>query len=434
MTHFGIICPSAIGHLNPMCALGRELQRRNHQVTLFGIPDVRSKIINSGLDFKMIGEAEFPPSSLERTYKQLGEMSGIPAFRFTANWIQQETMMVLKELPNVLKTMDVEALLVDQGSAAGSTVAEIRNIPFITICNALLFNWESGVPPLFTSWSYSPRWWATLRNQVGNFFIDRLSQPICKLVNHKREQWNLTPYSSIKDFYSPLAQICQLPPDFDFPRKELPQQFHYLGSFKDPSGLEPVSFSSVPFPFEKLTGQPLIYVSLGTLQNRQWEIFQTIAAACIGHNTQTVISLANPNLQACDLNLPGSPLVVPYAPQQQLIKKAALVITHAGMNTTLEALSSGVPLVAIPMTNDQPGIASRIAWAGCGEVISLKRLNVPRLRHIIHQVLTKDTYKQNALRLQHSISHAGGVDRAADIIEQAIFSGQPVLADTELSM
>lgn len=52
MPHFGIISPSAIGHLNPMCALGRELQRRNHQVTLFGIPDIRSKIIfrNLGLE------------------------------------------------------------------------------------------------------------------------------------------------------------------------------------------------------------------------------------------------------------------------------------------------------------------------------------------------------------------------------------------------
>jgi zeaxanthin glucosyltransferase len=35
-------------------------KRRNHQVTLFGISDVRSKIINSGLNFQMIGETEFP--------------------------------------------------------------------------------------------------------------------------------------------------------------------------------------------------------------------------------------------------------------------------------------------------------------------------------------------------------------------------------------
>jgi UDP:flavonoid glycosyltransferase YjiC (YdhE family) len=130
---------------------------------------------------------------------------------------------------------------------------------------------------------------------------------------------------------------------------------------KDPSGLEPVSFSSISFPFEKLTGQRLIYASLGTLQNRKWEIFQTIAEACLGNDAQIVISLGNPNIQDFALDLPGSPLVVPYAPHQQLIEKATLVITHAGMNTTLAALSSGVPLVAIPITNEQPGIASRVS-------------------------------------------------------------------------
>ena len=411
-----------------MCALGRELQRRNHQVTLFGIPDIRSKVINSGLNFKTIGETEFPIGSLERKYKQLGEISGIPALKFTISWIQQETALLLRELPEAQKNTGIEALLVDQGTAAGSTVAEFLNLPFVTICNALLLNREPGVPPFFTGWSYSPVWQARLRNQVGNFFIDRLIQPIQELVNRQRNLWNLAPYSNIQNFYSPLAQICQLPPEFDFPREELPQWFHYIGPLKDPSGLEPVSFSSIPFPFEKLTGQPLIYASLGTLQNRKWEIFQTIAEACLGKDAQTVISLGNPNIQDFDLDLPGSPLVVPYAPHQQLIEKATLVITHAGMNTTLGALSSGVPLVAIPITNEQPGIASRIAWAGCGEVVPLKHLNVPRLRDVISQVLSEDSYKQNALRLQNTICRAGGVARAADIIEQAISTGQPVLA------
>jgi MGT family glycosyltransferase len=412
-----------------MCVLGRELQRRNHQVTLFSIPDIRSKVINSGLNFETIGETEFPLGSLERTYKQLGEMSGIPGFRFTANWIQQETAMLLQELPKALKNTGIEALLVDQGTAAGSTVAEFLNVPFITICNALLLNWEPGVPPFFTGWSYSPVWWARLRNLVGNFFIDLLTQPIRKLVNRQRTLWNLAPYSNIQNFYSPLAQICQLPPEFDFPRKELPQWFHYIGPLKDRSGLEPVSFSSIPFPFEKLTGQCLIYASLGTLQNRKWEIFQTIAEACLGNDAQIVISLGNPNIQDFALDLPGSPLVVPYAPHQQLIEKATLVITHAGMNTTLAALSSGVPLVAIPITNEQPGIASRIARTGAGEVVPLKRLNVPRLRDVIRRVLAEDSYKQNALRLQDTIRHAGGVTRAADIIEQAVSTGQPVKAD-----
>ena len=44
MTHFGAICPAATGHLNPMTALGRELQRRGHRVTVLGMPDAETKI------------------------------------------------------------------------------------------------------------------------------------------------------------------------------------------------------------------------------------------------------------------------------------------------------------------------------------------------------------------------------------------------------
>jgi len=47
MAHIGVICPSATGHLNPMCALGRELQRRGHGITFFGVPDAQSKVIQN---------------------------------------------------------------------------------------------------------------------------------------------------------------------------------------------------------------------------------------------------------------------------------------------------------------------------------------------------------------------------------------------------
>ena len=100
------------------------------------------------------------------------------------------------------------------------------------------------------------------------------------------------------------------------------------------------------------------------------------------------------------------------------------------MNTTLECLSNAVPMVAIPIANDQPGVAARIAWAGAGVVITLKRLTVPRLRTAISQVLTQPSYKQNALRLQKAIKRAGGVTCAADIIEQAVSTGKPVLTGT----
>jgi MGT family glycosyltransferase len=110
-----------------------------------------------------------------------------------------------------------------------------------------------------------------------------------------------------------------------------------------------------------------------------------------------------------------------------LLQKTTLTITHAGMNTTLESLNNGVPMVAIPIANDQPGVASRIVWSGSGEAIPVKKVNVNNLRTAIKKVLTEDSYQKNALRLQAAIKKAGGTKRAIDIVEQAISTGKPVL-------
>jgi MGT family glycosyltransferase len=256
--------------------------------------------------------------------------------------------------------------------------------------------------------------------------LSRTVKPITGVINQYRQEWKLPPQFSSNDRYSQLAQISQQPSQLEFPRENLPQCFHFTGPYHSPIGRE------LPdFPYEKLTGQPLIYASMGTLQNRLLGIFKSIAEACNDLDAQLVISLGGSATPESLGSLPGNPLVVGYAPQLELLQKASLTITHAGMNTTLESLNNGVPMVAIPIANDQPGVAARLAWAGAGEVVPFARLTVPRLRTAINKVLTEDSYKQNAIRLQEAIQLAGGVSRAIDIIEQVLATGKPVLRQTQ---
>ncbi len=236
----------------------------------------------------------------------------------------------------------------------------------------------------------------------------------------------VAPHSSSNDPYSKLAIISQQPAEFEFPRTALPRWFHFTGPYYDSTGRQ-----AVDFPFDKLTGRSLIYASMGTVQNRLIGVFQKIASACEGLDAQLVISLGGSASPESLPELPGEPLVVGYAPQLELLKKATLTITHAGMNTTLESLSNGVPMVAIPIANDQPGVAARIAWTRVGEFVPLSRLSIPKLRAAIKRVLTEDSYKQNAVRLQAAICRAGGVSRAADIVEQAVSTGKPILVETK---
>lgn len=423
MTHFGIICPAGDGHLNPMTTLGYEMLNRGHQVTVFGFPDTQAKTLASGLEFQPIGEEEFPVGSMAEGFAQMGKLSGLTAFQYTIKLITQVSDLFLSQAPTIIKTAGVEALLIDQVSLEGGTIADFLNIPFITVCSALLLNREPNIPPIVTTWQYSPTWRAYLRNQISYELLNLVTKPIRETIAKYRRKWNLPLYSNPHDYYSKLAQISQQPIEFEYPRPNLPPHFHFTGPYHNPASRKPV-----PFPFEKLTGQPLIYASMGTVQNRLLEVFQIIASACEDLDAQLVISLGGGAPPESLPKLPGNPIVVGYAPQLELLQKATLTITHAGMNTTLESLSNGVPMVAIPVANDQPGVAARIAYTGVGEFVSLKQLNVPKLQTAIRKVLTQESYKKSAIALQKAIQQAGGTKRAADIIEEVVSTGKPVLA------
>jgi MGT family glycosyltransferase len=173
----------------------------------------------------------------------------------------------------------------------------------------------------------------------------------------------------------------------------------------------------VPFPWEKLTGQPLIYASMGTLVNGLDHVYATILEALSGFpKMQAVLSVGR---NVSDLGpIPANTIVVSTAPQIELLKRAALCITHAGLNTTLEALAQGVPLVAIPIGYDQPGVTARIAYHGVGEFVEIGNLTATRLSELIARVTTKPNYRDKADWFKGILAQTRGLDIAADIIER----------------
>lgn len=212
------------------------------------------------------------------------------------------------------------------------------------------------------------------------------------------------------DTFSQAAQICQLTEDFDFPRRQAPSGFHYVGPMIDGYGRR------FPFPYERLSGKPLVYVTLGTLQNPASEHFRLIARVCAKLDVQIVIA-AGTNQARTLRALAGSPIVVQYAPQLEILARASLTITHSGLNTVMQSLLFGVPMVAIPMTHDQPAIAARIAHSGTGEVIPPRKLDAEHLTASIQHVLENPCFRQKAERIRESIRSAGGAEKGADVVE-----------------
>ncbi|MEY2833156.1 MAG: hypothetical protein RLZZ574_2415 [Cyanobacteriota bacterium] len=422
MIHFGILCLKATGHLNTMFPLGHELQQRGHRVTIFSAPVAKPKVEAAGFNFcDIYFQSDGTNQQQKPQTEKAGILTNIINIKRTLKKFAQQAEIRLQQAPLVIREQGVEALIVDLSVFEGGTIADYLNLPYVTMCCMLPFYQDLTIPAIPTTWQYSHVWWAKLRNYACYGLLNLMAQPVLQVVSHYRQTWNLPAYTHPNDIFSKLAIITRHIAEFEFPR-QLPPHFHFTGSFHQSLTRQPIAF-----PFEQLNGKPLIYASMGTLQNRFSFVFRTIAEACADLDAQLVISLGG-GLEPKSLpNLPGNPIIVKYAPQLELLQKARLNITHAGLNTTLESLSYGVPMVAIPVTDDQPGVAARIAWTGTGELVTLSQLRVPKLREAIKRVLTEESYKQNAVRLQAVMRQTRGVNRAVDIIEQALSTRSSVI-------
>jgi UDP:flavonoid glycosyltransferase YjiC (YdhE family) len=414
MARIGIFCFPGTGHINPMTALARTLERRGHSLVIFGIADTETRVRAAGIEFVQIGSADYPLGTLRRLDEHLGTLKGLATFRFTVERVRNTARMILRDGPGAVRRARADALLVDEADMGG-TVAEHLGLPFISIAMFPPLIQDPRIPPFCFSWKAGDGLFVRVRNTLGFRLLSRVAAPIYKVVNEQRKAWGLKPLRRAVDALSPIAQIAQLPEalEFDVPGK--PAILHYTGPFVDHQ-----QRPAVAFPWQQLDGGPLVYASLGTMQNGSEAIFRKIAQACSELPVQLVISLGG-GLEPERLGeLPGSPVVVSYAPQLELVKRAAVVITHAGLNTVLESLAEGVPLVCVPLGNDQPGVAARVAARGAGVVIPRRKLTARRLQSALTDVLAESIYRESAGRLRDAIRSSDALNRAAGIIEQSL--------------
>jgi UDP:flavonoid glycosyltransferase YjiC (YdhE family) len=424
MRRIGILSFSSPGHYYPLTALGRRLQARGHDVVYFQVADLERPVRAAGLRFRQIGREDFPPGSLRARDEEVGKLSGLAALRCGLRGIERKALMLFRDAPAAIRDEGVDSLIVDQIEMAGGSVAEHLGLPFVSVAAALPVNTDPGIPPCTFPWPHRTGVGARLRNRVGNAAFDWIISGVLRTINRQRRAWGLPPAPGLNALFSGLAQVTQLPAALELPGRCLPPHFHHTGPWTDGAGRAPVDF-----PWSRLDpGRPLVYASMGTLQNGILRTFRVIAAACAGLGLQLVISLGGGQDPALLGGLPGDPVVVGYAPQLDLIRRSALTISHGGLNTALESLARGVPMVVLPVTYDQPGVAARVEWSGVGRSIPVGRLTVDRLRAAVRTVLDDRAYRARAGQLRASIEAADGLNRAADVIEKAFGTGRRAVA------
>jgi zeaxanthin glucosyltransferase len=160
---------------------------------------------------------------------------------------------------------------------------------------------------------------------------------------------------------------------------------------------------------------------MGTIMNGRVDVFRTIAAAMAKHKDLQLVLSVGDQVEPEQIGpAPSNAIIVKRAPQLELLKQSSVYITHAGLNTVLEALTQGVPQVAIPVALDQPGVAARIADKKTGVVTSLAKLTAEHLSTLLNEVLNNSAYRANSRRLQKAIAEANGLSVAADLVEESL--------------
>lgn len=161
---------------------------------------------------------------------------------------------------------------------------------------------------------------------------------------------------------------------------------------------------------------PVLLVALGTLYNRRPAFYRSCVEAVRGTGWHAVLAVGE-HVSPGELG-PPAPNVEVHArvPQPSVLARARVMVCHAGMGSTMEALAAGVPVVAVPQTPEQDAVARRIEDLGLGVRLPPERVTPDALRAAVDHLAADPGVRERVARMRSQIHSAGGADRGALLV------------------
>jgi len=170
------------------------------------------------------------------------------------------------------------------------------------------------------------------------------------------------------------------------------------------------------FPLDRLEAQPTLFISLGTAFNNRPDFFKLCLRAFDHQPWQVVMAHGKRVDEAALGAVPQNFLLAPYVPQLEVLQQTSVFVTHGGMNSVMESLYFGVPVVVVPQIIEQEKTAQRCAELGLGIALDPNDLTAEKLRAAVDQVHHTPTFREHVLAMQQTVRAAGGYQRAVDAI------------------
>ncbi|RLQ86565.1 glycosyltransferase [Mycetocola zhadangensis] len=394
------------GTVPPELGVARRLVDRGHEVTVLADETLAEAVRRTGAAYLPRATA---PSGTFRDWN----LTPLALARTMA-----DHMMVGPAPDQAADTlMAIDAvqpdLVVASSLAVGAMVAaEVRGVPFdLLIPNVYPFPAE-GMPPFGAGLAPARGPFGPLRDRIfstaGVRLFDRYALPG---INTLRSEYSLAPIPTTwAQMRFARRHLILTSRSFDFPAR-MPENARYVGPILD----DPAWAATQPW-IPPAGDEPLVLVAMSSTFQNHVGCMQKIVDALSSLPVRAVVT-TGPAVPTNAISAPAHVSVVSSAPHGEVLRQAALVVTHGGHGTVVKTLAAGVPLLVLPHGRDQSDNAVRVTTRGAGIALS-RRAGAPRMARAATTILTRPIYREAAERLGKAIAHDAEHNGLIEELEQ----------------
>ncbi|WP_432003995.1 glycosyltransferase [Streptomyces sioyaensis] len=231
-------------------------------------------------------------------------------------------------------------------------------------------------------------------------------------LNRQRAEFGLEPVS---DPWHPFRAFRAgvVPEDFYPTDSRLPGARHYRVPAQQARGTLDPDIAQLP------TDRPLVLATLGSNVPRFSEgataLLRTIIETLGELPVTGVVALgADRDPQLWEGPRADNVHLTSFVQQELLLQSSDLFLTHAGFNGTREALTAGVPMVAVPLFAEQSQNAGRLQELGVGTRLKAQDVTREALSAALRTVLEDRSYRSRAQGLQRRAHALPDLDRLVE--------------------
>jgi len=406
----------SLGDLHPYLALAQEMKRRGHHPAIATSPYLRAPTEQADIEFRPVRPdlMEIYTDDNELFRRACDDKQGAKAL------IRDVFMQSLRQsFDDLLVAVEGADLLVTHPiTFAGPTVAELRNLPWVSTVLAPISMMSSDDPSILPTPAGPldprriPRPFRRLTLRLGRAVTRPWTRPLRSL----RRDLGLP---SVRDplftgQHAPDLSLALFSSVFAHGHDDWPPQARTTGFpyFEHDTELAPELqqfLDSGPPPLVFTLGTAMVF-DAGDFYDHSVEVARRLgrrAVFLLGKDTGNTLVTLPPGMMACD-----------YAPFAELFPRAQAVIHQGGIGTTAEALRAGCPMLVVPFAHDQPDNAARVERLGVARSLPRRSYAPDRAASLLQGLLADPDTTVKAAELGARMHREAGVRTACDALEE----------------